>query len=271
MSFGTLAVVAKLAYRIGAEPLPLLATRFAIATLLLAAVELRTKSSPHMEGALIVRLMLLGGLGYALEAALFFAALQRSPASEVSLVFYSYPLWTALLSFALRMEPFRWQLIAALGLGLAGVGTLFSFSVPEGGLAGPLLALGAAASIAVFLVIAQLVLRDVASGATALWTAAGATVSLGVAGVAGGQSFSAAALPAAAALGVATAIAFVALYAAIARIGSARTSVAGTLEPVTTVSLAVAVLAEPLTLRLIAGTILVICALPVLTLSRRSA
>jgi drug/metabolite transporter (DMT)-like permease len=73
-----------------------------------------------------------------------------------------------------------------------------------------------------------------------------------------------AALAYAAALAAATGIAFVATYAAISRIGSARTVIANMLEPVTTVVLAALFLGEAITIRVLAGMVLIVAALPIL-------
>jgi DME family drug/metabolite transporter len=73
-----------------------------------------------------------------------------------------------------------------------------------------------------------------------------------------------AALPYAGALGIVTALAFVALYASINRIGSSRSSIAMMLEPVTSVILAAIFLGESLTLRIVLGAALVVTALPLL-------
>jgi drug/metabolite transporter (DMT)-like permease len=59
-------------------------------------------------------------------------------------------------------------------------------------------------------------------------------------------------------------LAFVALYAAIRRIGSSRSSIAMMLEPVTTVVLAAIFLNEALTVRIGLGAALVVAALPLL-------
>lgn len=266
VAFGTLAVIAKLAYRVGAQPVSLLAARFAFASVLLALAHLAMGRSLKIEPRRAMRLMLLGGIGYASEAALFFLALNRSPASVVSLVFYSYPLWTGLMAFATRLEPFRWRLLAAFVIGFSGVATIFS--LPEGGLAGPLLALAAAVAVAIFYVVAQIVVRDSDTNAAALWTATGAMLALTLGCLVLGQGLSLIALPGAAGLGLATAVAFTAMYAAIARIGSSRAAIAALLEPITTVLLAALFLAEALSWRVAIGTALVAVALPLVSTSQ---
>jgi hypothetical protein len=46
----------------------------------------------------------LGAVGYATQAGLFFAALERMDASLLSLVLYTYPAWVALSAAALGRE-----------------------------------------------------------------------------------------------------------------------------------------------------------------------
>lgn len=265
VAFGTLGIFAKYAYRAGADPLPLLAVRFAIATALLAALQAVRKDKETATRPQITRLLLLGGFGYAFEATLFFAALENAPAGIVGLVFYSYPLWTSLLGLATRLEPYRPQLIVALILGSAGV--MLVFSIPSTNVKGPLLALGAALAVAVYLIAIQVATRGVEAITSALWTSAGAALTTGVAALVSGQSFPLAALGPAVALGLASSIAFVALYGAIARLGSSRSAIATMLEPVTTVLLAALLLSEPLSWRIAAGAALVVSALPVLALT----
>ena len=268
VAFGTLAIFGKLAYRAGAEPLPLLATRFAFAAVLLAAYVVVTRRRFFLPQRQLFQLGALGALGYAGETVFFFSALQRATAAVVSLVFYSYPMWTVLFGFATRLEPFRKQLVIALALGTGGV--LLIFSLPRGGLLGPLLALAAAFTVAIFFLATQLVIVNVDPITSAMWTAVSAALALGIAALTARDSLPIEALPHAFALGVATAVAFATVYEAIVRIGSSRASVATMLEPVTTIALAAIFLGERLTLRILIGAALIIAALPLLTLTRKA-
>lgn len=268
VAFGTLAISAKYAYAAGATVVPLLALRFLIAAVLLVAFHLLRGTSIRVPRRVAIRLLLLGGIGYAFEASLFFAALTYSSAAVVGLVFYSYPVWTSLIALLIGLERASLPLFAALALGSAGVLTIFS--LPEGGLIGPLLALASAVAVAVYLIAAQFVIRDVPPSAGAAWTAIGATISLSLASAVTTQGLPAGALGPAALLGLATALAFLAMYAAIARIGSSRTAIANMLEPVTTLLLAAIVLHEALSLRVIVGTALVVAALPVLAGTKKA-
>jgi drug/metabolite transporter (DMT)-like permease len=268
VSFGTLGIFAKFGYEAGAQPFSLLATRFAIATAILLVFLLAMRASILVGRRTIVRLLLLGGLGYGLEASLFFLALDTAPAGVVSLIFYSYPLWTYLFGWMSGLEPYRRRVVIALVLGTVGVASIFTVDV--GGLLGPLLALAAAISVAVYLLLAQVVLRDVSPSASALWTGAGAAITVGTVALMTGQPLPVDAIGPAAALGAATAFSFLLLFAAIARIGSARSAIANMVEPITTVVLAAFLLDERITLRIAVGAFLVISALPILVTTTKA-
>ncbi|MDQ4023889.1 MAG: DMT family transporter [Actinomycetota bacterium] len=274
VAFGTTAILGKFAYREGAEPIPLLTARFAVAAVLLTAfgrlmahVEARrgrpSVRSPHRPTRVQAsRLLALGAVAFALESSLFFSALDVAPAGVVGLVFYSYPLLTSVAAMALGLEVFHRRIVAALVLGSLGI--LLIFTLPNEGLAGPLLALGAAAAVSVYYLFAQVLVRGVDPRAASTYTAAGAASSLLLLSAVTGQGLPAAALGPAVGLGAVTAVAFVCLYGAVARIGSARTSIACMLEPVTTLVLAAVLLDDEITWRVVAGAALVLSALPIL-------
>ena len=269
VAFGTLAIFAKQAFEAGAQAVPLLAARFGITTVLLVAYQAARGARLFPGRDKVVRLLGLGAFGYGVEAALFFLALERAPASVVGLVFYSYPLWTTLIAIALRIERFEARLGVALLLGTIGVASIFSFTATP--LAGPLFALAAAVMVALFYIGAQLFTEGTPPATAAAWTATGAAGALITLSLLQGTGLPREAWPPAAALGAATAIAFIATYAAVARIGSSRTSVANMMELVTTFFLATLLLGEEMTLRLVIGAVLVLSAIPVLATKKKEA
>ncbi|MFN2526609.1 MAG: DMT family transporter [Actinomycetota bacterium] len=262
LAFGTLAIFAKFAYEQGARPLPLLGVRFAFATVILVIFNLFTGRSLKLSRARVLRLLALGGLGYGLESTLFFAALERAPASLVGLIFYSYPIWTNIIGLATKLESFRASTLVALLLGTAGV--LSIFTIPRIDPTGALLALASAVAVAFYYVLAQIFQRGVEPAVAAAYTAGGAALATSAGALLAGQGIVADALPHALGLAVATAVAFILLYGAIARIGSARSSIAAMLEPVTTLVLAAIFLGELLSARVLIGATLIVATLPVL-------
>jgi drug/metabolite transporter (DMT)-like permease len=265
-AFAALPIFTKLAYAAGADALPLLSVRFVVAVAVLAVFCSVRRRPLGASPQIIVKLLLLGGVLYGIEALMLFVALERAPAGIVGLIFYSYPLWTTLIGFATGLEPFRGRILVALALGTAGVASVFTVS--SGGISGPLFALGAAVTLAVFLLLTQVFLRGIDWPALALWTTVGAAGTTGVAALVSGGTLPGPALAPGVALGTLTAIAYLFLYAAIAQIGSTRSSIANMVEPVTTVVLAAIVLNEQVTLRVALAAALVVSALPVLASAR---
>lgn len=265
--FGTLSIFAKLAYRAGAEPLPLLGLRFTVAAILLAAFHMASRRRMMVDRRSLIRLLALGAFGYGVESTLFFMALEHASAAVVGLVFYSYPLWTTLGAIAAGLDRPRLAVFVALALSSAGV--LLIFSLPEGSLLGPLLALASALAVTLYFLVAQLLLREVQPSAAAMWTSVGAALATGGVSAATGRTLPLDAVWPAIALGTVTAIAFLLMYEGIERIGSSRFAIAAMLEPVTTIVLAAAVLSESITLRVVAGGVLVVSALPILAASKR--
>lgn len=267
VAFGTVAPLAKIGYNAGAGPFPLLAVRFSVAAVLLAIGHRIIKRSLNVGRPTIVRLMLLGALGFAFESSLFFAALERAPAGLVTLVFYAYPLITTVIAFGLKLEEFRRSTLLALALGSVGVASIFSIQGVN--VAGLLLAAGAAAAVAVYFTVAGIVAKGIDPGTGATWTAAGAALATAIAWAVSGQSLPQAALLSGGSLGVVTALAFLTLYGALALIGPSRTTVAQMLEPVVTVTIAAIFLDERITFRVALGALLIVSALPILAASDR--
>ncbi|MFN2388576.1 MAG: DMT family transporter [Actinomycetota bacterium] len=267
IAFGTLAIAAKFGYRAGATPLSLLAARFVVAAMVLGAYHLVLRKPLGVTPGQARRLGALGVV-YGLESFLFFAALENAPAGVVSLVFYSFPLWTVLLGLATRLERFRPALVVALASGTAGVALIFTLPRSPG--RGVALALVAALAVAVYLLLVQVLLPDMSPTTSATWTALIAALTLVAVTLVVQAPLPSGALVPAASLGLATAFAFGALYASIARIGSARAGIAMMLEPVTTLALAAVILEEAVEPRMIAGSVLIVAALPILTWTRRA-
>jgi drug/metabolite transporter (DMT)-like permease len=269
VAFGTVAVLAKVAYGAGADPFPVLAVRFLLTALILCGYLLSGHRMVKLHRERTVRLLLLGGIGYALQSSLFFLALQQAPAGTVTFIFYSYPVWTTVMALTAGQERFSWRLLLPLALGIGGVSVIFSFS-GGGGLVGPILALSAAVAVAAYFVVAQVVAAGVPPAISALWTSLGAGLSLTVTWLLLGGILPQTALVPVGALGLATVVGFVCLFAAIERVGSARASIASTFEPVTTAALAAAFLGEVLSLRTILGGALMLAAIPILAAHPRS-
>jgi drug/metabolite transporter (DMT)-like permease len=292
VGFGALPVLGKDAFDAGLGPLSLLWGRFTLAAVafwLLVVFVVRPARPPR---ALVVTGLLMGALGYAVEAGLFFAALERVDASLVELLLYAYPAIVTAVALAVpggsrglyqgdgpgppggREAPGP-RLLGALALATLGVVFVFAGSLASGvDAVGLALGLGAAAVYAGYILVGERVVTGAHPVLLAALVATGATVSFSLAGLVRGGGLplprSAAAWTAVAVIAaVATVIPMAALFAGIERVGAPTASIVSTFEPVVTVVLAGLVLGETLSLVEATGAACVLAA--VRLLARRPA
>jgi DME family drug/metabolite transporter len=257
----------------GEPPFTLLFMRFGVTAMLigLAAVITRTPLAPVPGERL--GLALAGLLGYGVESALYFGALNRGSAATVTLLFYLYPVWVMLVASLLdRHVPAR-VLVAALVLALVGGAVVI---LGAGGVdittVGIVLAVLCSFAYTAYLVAADRVARRSAPITTGMWVAAGASLANLTFALASGTWT----LPSGAmaplrvfAMGAFTAGAFVCMIASLQRIGAVRNGIIGVLEPLTVALLAAAFLSEPITVSVVLGGVLILGAGALATVTGR--
>lgn len=274
LQFGSVVILGKIATRPGGLPVAsLLAYRFAAAALLLAvalvAFRLPKAAAPG-EGW---RLGVLGMIGYAAEAAMFFASLRHGTAAAVTLLFFTYPVMVALFAFATGKGLPGWLLGGALVSVVAGAAIV---AVGGGGVSvdgtGAALALGSALTISFYLVGAERVLEGTHSLTGATWVSASAAIGL----FAYALVTSEATWPRGwhqwgPVLGMAafTAGAFVCLFAGLRRLGVVRTSILSATEPLTATALAAVFLGEGVRAPTVMGGLLILAGAVAASLARR--
>jgi drug/metabolite transporter (DMT)-like permease len=266
--FGVMPVLTKVAYDDGTSVAGLLAVRFSLAALVLLAVA-RVRGEALPRGPLAVRILLLGAVGYSVEAACYFAALTRISAGLTALLLYAYPALVVLLTAAVtRARP---SPKAAACVVIASVGTALTIGPVAGGAwTGVLLGLAAAVSYATYIVVSAHVVGGVGPFATAAVVMAGAglvydgyALLTRSAGPSTGEAW-------AAVLGVTvfgTVVAVGTFFWALDLLGAPDTAVISTFEPVVSVVTAAVVLDESLTVVQLAGGALVLGAVAVLARS----
>ncbi len=237
-------------------PVPsFLALRFGIAGVLMIVMlaALRRPLRPvRGEGW---RLTLLGAVGYAAESALFFLAIRHGGPAAVTLLFFTYPVWVALLAVVTGRGLPGALVLAALVAAVTGAALVV---VGSGGLditgAGIAFALASALTYSLYLTGADRVLRRTDSLTGAMWVSASAATALGVAAfVTGNAGVPHDGLLWLAVVGTAafTAGAFFFLFEGLRRLGAVRTAIVSAAEPLVAAILSVIVFDE----RLYAGTI----------------
>jgi drug/metabolite transporter (DMT)-like permease len=249
VQFGSVVVLGKIATRPGGLPVPsLLAIRFGLAALLLAGALVVFRQPLAASPGEGWRLAALGMFAYGGEAAMFFSSLRHGTAAALTLLFFTYPVLVALITFLAGRGLPGWLLGASMVAMVAGAAIV---AVAGGGVdvdaVGVALALSSALTISVYLIGAEAVLRRTPSLTGAMWVAAAASVGLGVFAVVTGN----AAWPRGLdqwgpVLGMAgfTAGAFVCLFAGLRRLGVVRSSILSATEPLAAATLAAIFLGE---------------------------
>lgn len=272
LGFSTLGILARVVYAEGLEPFQALAWRFLVAGSALWIWVLATGRERGLRGRRLLRLVLLG-FGFALQAGLFFFAVDAVGPAAASLLLYLYPGFVLVIAaFAFRRRPTFAQL-ASFALSLAGCALAFLRPGvwPAGGVA---LGLVVALTYAAYLVAGEKALRgEDPIVATAVLMAVAAATFTALSLATGGLP-----LPnPKAALGlvgiafVATLLPITTLFASIRRIGSSDASLVSTAELPATLLLAAFVLGETLDARALFGAALVTAGVVLIHVAERRA
>jgi drug/metabolite transporter (DMT)-like permease len=266
VAYGTMPILAKLAYRHGVRTGPLLFWRFLLATALFAL--LTRRGQPPWRQRLV-----LWGLGAVFigNALTYFKALETVPATTVSLVLYTYPVIVMLESALLGLENLTVRGLFAAVLAFSGCALTAGAALAGG--PGIYFALASAFIYATYIVLSSRFARSVPAETAALHLAQAATVGMGLLGLVRGEL----ALPGEPVAWLlvlviailCTVVAMYAFLAGLARVGPGRAAVISSLEVVVTLGLAFLFLGERLGPRQWVGAGLILGAVVLQNLGRR--
>jgi len=276
--FSTKAIFIKLAFAEQTDAALMLAYRMLFATPVFVAVgawayaKRRAKGLPPPARRDVAGAAVMGFLGYYVASAFDFAGLQYISAALERLVLFTYPIFVMLIGAAFYGEALTGFGIAAALVTYVGLGIVFGADLPHGGretTIGTLLVLGAAISFAWYQILAK---RFIVPLGAALFT----SIALSAAGVFcvlhqvvfGTGSFAATPRFLWMAFGCAiatTVLPTFLLSAGLARVSSQAVSMMGTVSPVVTIGLAIAILGEPFTLVDAVGSALVLAGVGLFT------
>jgi drug/metabolite transporter (DMT)-like permease len=262
--YGTLVILAKLAYATGIQPLPLLVLRYGLAAgLMWAALAIFRPDLlrvPRRDRALGLGL----GLLYATQSFVYFWGFRTVDAAVTGILFNTFPLWVAILAAVFLRERVTKQVAAALALGVVGTALTTGLGIAAVDAYGATLILAAALGYSVYVVAARKTTQHLASEGVA------AHVFLGAAAGFVGAAAATSSLPSNVALDslayaialavVATLLPILFFLKGLKIIGASRAGVIGTLEPLVTVLLAAAVLGSVLAPIQVVGGALVLAA-----------
>lgn len=265
-AFGTLPIFGKVAFEHDVNVVTLLFIRFVIASgVLWLLVAARHQSVLSHHRRLLLSGMAMGAFGYGIQSTMYFMALERIDASLSALLLYAYPAMVTGIALLMGRERVTPALLAALGV--ATVATVLLLGDGLGGDAdtlGVLLGLGSAVCYTGYILAGDRLVESLPPLVLAALVTAGGALSFGLWGL-GTRSFqfgldgtAYGAIVACALLG--TVVSVGTLLAGIERVGASMASVLSTVEPATTVLLAVLFLHESASLVQLAGGALLVLA-----------
>ena len=271
-----MAVFGKLAYQAGLTPDALVLLRFWLAAALMSGL-LAARPSLRPEPAgwggavgrrrAVLTALGLGAIGYATQASLYFAALQRLDAAQVSLVLYAYPAMVTVGAALLGRERLTRRRLGALVAASAGTVLVLLGAGGSGfDATGVALAFGGALTYTAYILVADTVVDALPPVVLTTLVMIGAALTLGArAALSGGVD-----------LGfgaggwwwlgcivlISTMAAILTFFAGMQRTGPATASILSTFEPVVSVGLAGLVLGQFLTpVQLLGGALVLAAAL----------
>lgn len=280
--FGAMAVFGKLAFGAGVTSESLVLIRFAAAALLLGALLMirptlrrHDVDNPRPLWHAVLIALGLGAFGYAVQASLYFAALERLDAPLVALVLYTFPVMVTVAAVLLGRERFTAPRVVALMTATAGVSLVLAGA---GGLGfdslGVVLAFGAAITYTAYILTADTVLHRLAPVVLTTLVMTGAAAALAIRTlVTGGVTVSfdpSGWLWIGCIVVVSTVLAVLAFFAGLKRTGASTASILSTFEPVVSTALAALVLGELLTPTQLLGAVLVLSAAVIVQIRRRT-
>ncbi len=258
LGYSTNPIFGKVAYAAGGNAITLGAARFTIATLLLWALVAVRPQHNRMAWGQRLRLLLLGALGMAMVALMYFSALGFMGASLATGIFYSYPAMATLVG-VVRGQGLSRGAVAGLLLTTAGTWMLLSNDLNGFDWIGAALIFLAAAWYTTYLLVSERWTQGYEPVAVSAHVGSGAMLVFLTAALVTGQSFpSTPVILSGAGLALfSTVLAMITFFAGLVKVGTIRASIISTLEPVFTALLAVVVLRESLNFLQFAGIALV--------------
>ncbi|WP_163832491.1 DMT family transporter [Spartinivicinus ruber] len=264
ITFAFQPVFASVIYTTGANPTGLLWIRFiGAAACLLMVLHLQKKPMNKLCWPSICL-----GFVYATIALCYFSAMQYASASLVAILLYLFPVFVIVIARFLFKELLTKLKVTALAIALIGV--FFAVGrVPEGSLLGILLSLAAALGYAVYIILSNhyLTNKDVITSTTYIFIGAALTYTITalITSEVKLPQQSSGWLATAGLIIFSTVIPILALNLGNMIIGASDTAILSTLEPIVTIILAVLILNEELNLYRVAGGLMVVTAVVIIS------
>jgi len=265
VSFGLMPIFARLAYESGAVGVQeLLFIRFVLAFLLMGIILRFTGRTSIPSRNYLLVLLALGGVGYFLQATLYFTALIYIPVSVAALVLNTYPAFVTAGSLALGWEKFSVSIILSLLLALVGL-ALVANPILDVSVVGILMALSASITYTAYILASSRVLDRLGGDIGSFYIMGAASFSFGISSLLTGElhltwNFEAWIWILMISL-VCTFLAVTTFFQGLKLVGPSRTAILSVAELVTSVLAASIIFNELLSMTQIIGGLLILLAM----------
>lgn len=272
--FGSGSIFARIAYDGGINVYTLLAVRFTVAASALYAYCRLTRTELRLGRRDLRTVLLMGGVGYASMAFLYFGSIQYIPVSLVALLTYTYPSIVTVLAFFFLQESLDRRKLFALLLASAGCALTVWSPGMSVNLYGAALALTSAIVYSFYIIAASKYTPHLMPEVMTFYITLSCAAVYAVCGAATGRialGLSAGTYAAVAALALfPTVLGNIFFFVGLHRLGASRTALLSTIEPFYTVILATVLFRETITLTQIGGGLLIVGAVILLNQRREA-
>ncbi len=129
IAFGIMPILAKLAYRGGANPINTLALRFTFASIILFIYIKTKKFSLRVSKEQIKLILFMGVIGYSMTSILLFIAYNYIDVGIAGMILHTYPLMVMILSIIIYKEKFKLKKFLYLMVTTIGVFIMLDIKV----------------------------------------------------------------------------------------------------------------------------------------------
>lgn len=274
--FGMIPIFAKYAYQGGTTVTTLLFLRFSLAALFFFGFIFIRRVEIRVSRSTLLALFILGSVLYMMQSNFYFSAVRYIPASLAVLLFYTYPVFVAIIASLVDREKMTGHIVGAIAVSMTGLVLVLGTTPREISLYGILLAAAAGLVYSCYIVLGSRVLKQLPVMVASAFVTLFASFSFLFMGLAGGTlqfDITPRAWYAVAGLVLfSTIMAVFTFFKGIELIGSTRASILSMVEPLTTIGFSALLFQERLSwLQLIGGAAVLCGALLVITSGRAEA
>lgn len=270
IAFGIMPILAKLSYRGGANTYTALLLRFFFATIMLLCYLKSKGISMKLERKQLFIVLIIGVFGFALTACSLFMSYNYISIGMATMIFYTYPAMVTLLSYVFYKEKVYARKSLSLGISLIGIYILIDKGSVTFNLKGIILAGTASGLYSLYVLGASLKeVKAINSYVLTFYISCASAAVMFILAITtenfnmqisfyGLVSILLLAL-------ISTVVALMAFLEGVRIIGPSKAAIFSTLEPIVALILGTLILGEPISSRIIVGSIMIVVSIIILT------